>query len=113
MPKVSGCPESVTVRNPERNLMMSRSISVVAAISLCATLLGSCGLKPEPGALAAPTPFLSPTPTAKPLVAYLNEGNLWTIRSDGMNQRIIAMAPDGEAIQDFVWSLDGTRIFFS
>jgi Tol biopolymer transport system component len=30
-----------------------------------------------------------------------------------MNQRILAVAREGEAIQDFVWAPDGSRIYFS
>lgn len=63
--------------------------------------------------MAAPTPSVSPTPKPKPLIGYLDEGNLWTIQSDGMNKHLLAMAPEGVVIQDFVWSLDGSRIYFA
>lgn len=61
--------------------------------------------------MAAPAPATTPKP--KPLIAYLNEGNLWLVQSDGANPQKLAIAPQGEAIQDFVWSLDGSRIYFS
>jgi Tol biopolymer transport system component len=48
----------------------------------------------------------------RPLIAFLQEGNLWASQSDGANRRLLAIAPEGEAIQDFVWSLDGSRIYF-
>jgi Tol biopolymer transport system component len=43
----------------------------------------------------------------------LHEGDLWVIRSDGTNQRVVAAAPEGETIQDFVWAADGSRLYFS
>jgi WD40-like Beta Propeller Repeat len=52
-----------------------------------------------------------PASTAR-YIAYLNEGNLWAIRSDGSDMRMIALAPPFEAIQDFLWSADGQHIYF-
>lgn len=46
-------------------------------------------------------------------VGYLYEGDLWVIQSDGMGQRVVAAAPEGETIQDFVWAVDGGRLYFS
>lgn len=63
----------------------------------------------ENGTLPAPTP---PT-TPKPFIAYLHEGNLWAIHSDGTGLRQIAAAPPGEVIQDFLWSADGQRCYFA
>jgi Tol biopolymer transport system component len=91
--------------------MKIRSALAITAVCLGAALFWSCSSKPD-RAFAAPTPVV-PAQKAKPLVAYLNDGNLWTIQSDGMNQRILAAAPEGNAIQDFVWALDGSRIYFS
>jgi Tol biopolymer transport system component len=53
------------------------------------------------------------TPKPKPCIAYLREGDLWVIQSDGANQRLVTAAPEGEAIQDFVWGADGDRLYFS
>lgn len=55
----------------------------------------------------------SATPRPRPLIGYLNEGNLWIIDIDGGNQRLMAASPEGETIQDFVWALDGSRLYFS
>src|SRR5262245_37120566 len=55
----------------------------------------------------------SPTPNPKPYIAYLNDGDLWMIRSDGTDHRVVAAAPEGDTIQDFVWSTDGSRLYFS
>ncbi len=93
--------------------MNIRGAFAIAAICLSAILFWSCSQKNGRGALAAQTPVVSPTPKPKPLVAYLREGNLWAIQSDGMNQRILAAAPENDAIQDFAWALDGSRIYFS
>lgn len=46
-------------------------------------------------------------------MAYLKNGDLWVIRSDGSDERVLAVAAEGETIQDFVWALDGSRIYFS
>src|SRR5262249_23921704 len=48
-----------------------------------------------------------------PVIAYLYEGDLWVIRSDGTDQRVVAVAPEGETIQDFIWAADGDRLYFS
>ncbi|HKX28843.1 MAG TPA: hypothetical protein VJ302_14190 [Blastocatellia bacterium] len=55
----------------------------------------------------------TPKPKPKPLIAFLNEGNIWATQADGSNKRLLAAAPEREAIQDFVWSSDGSRIYFS
>jgi hypothetical protein len=52
------------------------------------------------------------TPKSKPYIAYLRDGDLWLIQSDGTEQHL-APAPEGEAIQDFVWGADGDRLYFS
>lgn len=93
--------------------MKIRNTFAIVAICICAASFLSCSPKPSRGVLVNPSPSLSPTPKPKPLVAYLHEGNLCAIRSDGTNQRTLARAPEGEVIQDFVWSLDGSRIYFS
>jgi dipeptidyl aminopeptidase/acylaminoacyl peptidase len=63
---------------------------------------------------ATPTPA-TPQIQSKPgpYVAYLHEGNLWAMRADGTNLRQIAAAPPGETIQDYLWSLDGQRIYYA
>ncbi len=35
------------------------------------------------------------------------------IHIDGTNRRELAAAPEGQTIQDFVWALDGSRIYFA
>jgi Tol biopolymer transport system component len=55
----------------------------------------------------------SPTPQPLPLVAYLKEGNLWVVSADGSQARQLAAAPEDEAINLHVWSLDGQQIFFA
>jgi hypothetical protein len=93
--------------------MEIRGASAIAIFCLSAALLCSCSQKNERAAMAAQTPVVSPSPKPKPLVAFLREGNLCAIQSDGMNLRTLAAAPENEAIQDFIWALDGSRIYFS
>jgi hypothetical protein len=56
---------------------------------------------------------LSPATSTAPYIAYLNEGNLWAIRADGSDARMVALAPPNESIQDFLWSADGQHIYFA
>ncbi|MFN0084202.1 MAG: TolB family protein [Blastocatellia bacterium] len=81
----------------------------ILAILLLVSSHAACLTKSN-RAMSAPP---APTPRPRPLIGYLNEGNLWTIDIDGGNQRLMAAAPEGETIQDFVWALDGSRIYFS
>ncbi len=38
---------------------------------------------------------------------------MWTIRADGSDGRVLAVAPEGQMIQDFVWSVDGSRVYYA
>ena len=53
------------------------------------------------------------TPSPAHFIAYLNEGNLWAMRADGSDMRLVAIAPPNEAIQDFLWSADAQHIYFA
>jgi Tol biopolymer transport system component len=93
------------------NLAACKSLSVcLLALSILA-----CSSWPRAARSAAPPapPQAAPTPKPKPYIAYLREGDLWVIQSDGANQRLVAAAPEGEAIEDFVWDADGERLYFS
>lgn len=85
----------------------------IAALCLGLLWCSACGARSAPGSVpassASPTPN---TPPPKPLMAYLREGNLWIIRSDGTDEQQLAVAPEGTTVQDFVWALDGKRIYF-
>ncbi|MBO0857278.1 MAG: hypothetical protein J2P21_02260 [Chloracidobacterium sp.] len=52
-------------------------------------------------------------PKPKPDIAFLHDGDLWVIQSDGTNQSLAIAAAEGEAIQDFVWDVEGDRLYFS
>ena len=113
MAVISNYPGSVTEKNIEKILLKVRGVAAIAAVSLCAVIYCSCSSKPSRGPMAAPAPTISPTPKPKPLVAYLREGNLWAVESDGTNGRVLALAREGDAVQDFVWSPDGRSLYFS
>jgi Tol biopolymer transport system component len=86
-----------------------RSIAAPAAVALAALILqAGCPLKPGRQANSSP----SPAPQATPLIAYLREGDLWVMGSGGESPRRLASAPEGEAINEFIWSSDGQRIFY-
>jgi hypothetical protein len=55
----------------------------------------------------------SPAKVPARYIAYLSDGHLWAIRSDGTDQRLLAIAPPNEVIHDFLWSLDGQHIYFA
>jgi len=93
------------------------NLAACKTLSVCLLALSILACSSWPGAArsAAPhaTPQAAPTPKPKPYIAYLREGDLWVIQSDGANQRLVAAAPEGEAIEDFVWDADGERLYFS
>lgn len=90
----------------------SRSILILlVGLGLCCIL--SCKSKPVVERSVVPSPTPTPTPKPKPYIAYLKEGDLWTIRADGSDGRVLAVAPEGQMIQDFVWSVDGSRVYYA
>ncbi|HZF41396.1 MAG TPA: hypothetical protein VE715_21410 [Blastocatellia bacterium] len=93
------------------NLITRKTLSVC----LLALSVWACSPGRDIARSAAPSasPQASPTPKPKPYIAYLRDGDLWVIQSDGTNQRLATAAPEGEAIQDFVWGADGDRLYFS
>jgi Tol biopolymer transport system component len=85
------------------------------SVCLLALSVWACSSWRHTARSAAPaaSPGAIPTPKPKPYIAYLREGDLWVIQSDGTNQRLATAAPEGEAIQDFVWGADGDRLYFA
>lgn len=91
------------------NLIACKSLFIcLLALYACA-----CSSARHIARSAAPSAPPQATPQPKPYIAYLRDGDLWLIQSDGANQRLATAAPEGETIQDFVWSRDGDRIYFS
>jgi WD40-like Beta Propeller Repeat len=92
------------------NLVVCKTLSVcLLALSVWAC---SSWRHVTQSAVPSVSPRVNPTPKPKPHIAYLREGDLWLIKSDGTNQ-LLASAPEGEAIQNFVWGVDGDRIYYS
>ncbi|MFN0111167.1 MAG: TolB family protein [Blastocatellia bacterium] len=85
-------------------------ISALAVFVMAAGLL-ACHSKP-PATQPSPSPTPTPTPKPKPFIAYLKDGDLWLIRSDGSDERMLGIAPQGQTIHDFVWAADGLRLFY-
>jgi len=88
-----------------------RGVVTILAVCLCAGALAACSSRENTARSATPT--VTPLARLRPYVAYLNEGDLWAVRSDGSDGRVLAAAPEGETIQDFVWAVDGSRIYFA
>lgn len=91
--------------------MNFRNAFLTLSVFLLVCLDAACSSGRNSAKSATPAPSPSPKPAHH--VAYLYEGDLWVIQSDGTNQRIVAAAPEGETIQDFVWAADGSRLYFS
>src|SRR5262245_38613998 len=86
-------------------------------LSVCLLALSvlACSSWPRAARSAAPyaTPEAAPTPKQKPYIAYLREGDLGVAQGDGASQPLLSAAPEGEAIENFVWDADGERLYFS
>src|SRR5215813_357581 len=93
------------------NLIACKTLSV-CLLALSVWACSSCRTVARSAAPAA-SPQASTTPKPKPDIAYLRDGDLWVVQSDGANQRLATAAPEGEAIQDFVWDAEGDRLYFS
>lgn len=93
---------------------MKSFFRIYPLLILCITaqLLIACGSKHSAQKQAASSPTPTPTPKPKPFVAYLKDGDLWAIRSDGTDERVLAVSPEDQTIQDFVWSIDGSRVYY-
>lgn len=92
--------------------MSVRDVITILAVCLCAGALAACLSRDHTA--RSETPTVTPAPARlRPYVAYLNEGDLWVVRSDGSDRRVLAAAPEGQTIQDFVWAADGSRIYFA
>jgi WD40-like Beta Propeller Repeat len=93
------------------------NLTACKTLSVCFLALSvwACSSWPHAARSAAPSasPQAVPTPKPNPYIAYLREGDLWVIQSDGTNQRLVTAALEGEAIEDFVWDADGERLYFS
>lgn len=85
---------------------------LILLVCISAFLSVACGSKQtvQPQAASSPTP--TPTPKPKPFVAFLKDGDLWAIRSDGADERVLAVSAEGQTIQDFVWAIDGSRVYY-
>lgn len=82
---------------------------------ICVTVsfLAACNSKPVAPTQAAASPAPTPTPKPKPFVAYLKDGDLWAVRIDGTDEKVLAVAAEGQTIQDFVWAMDGSRVYYA
>lgn len=86
---------------------ITRKFSIVLTLSLSSLLLFACDVtlfnRRKPSLM----------PNARPLIAFLREGRLWIMTNTGEGIRELATAPAGEAINEFVWSSDGSVIYFT
>src|SRR5262249_35861015 len=97
--------------NVQMNLIAYKTL-FVSLLALSVWALSSCR-REERNAAPAVSPQAVSTPNPKPYIAYLRDGDLWLIQSDGANQHLAIAAAEGETIQDFVWGADGDRLYFS
>jgi Tol biopolymer transport system component len=76
--------------------------TLLLSVALCTACLSG-------SEASAPDPALKPQ---TPLLAYLAEGQLSVIPSTGGQSRVVATAPDGEAINQFLWTPDGGGLHY-
>lgn len=89
--------------------LKKREFAVCLLIAWCAAVFSACASTTDSERATTPPP----PPRPLPLIAYLYEGGLWTIEASGNNARLLVASPEGEAINAHVWSLDGSRSYFS
>lgn len=97
---------------PIEQIVVSNKLLVII-LCLSSLISSACVSPAEKDSLAATKPPTTPTPTPAPLVAYLKEGGLWVVYADGGGERQLVAPPEGAAINDHVWSNDGSRIYYS
>ena len=91
--------------------MKRRKLAALLLIGWYALACAACASASEKEENFTPRPASTPQPL--PLIAYLHEGSLWVIEASGNNARLLVASPSGEAINAHVWSLDGSRCYFS
>lgn len=89
-----------------------KSGSIVRILYAVLFLIASCSYNPPDPPLGE-TPAPTPTPSPPAVVAFLKNGELWSTDADsGSTERVLVALPPGEVISDFVWSADGSGLFF-
>lgn len=95
---------------------MITKLIVICLLSF-SCLLSACAANSQKESQVAlrpsPSPSVTPAPTPPPLVSFLREGGLRVVHADGGGEREIVPPPPGAAINDHVWSPDGSRIYYS
>lgn len=88
-------------------------IPILLTLCLWPWILASCSARSQAPSAAAPTPVATPTTAPAPIIAFLRDGELWkTAIDDATSAQILATAPSGEVISDFVWSADSSELFY-
>src|SRR5262245_57687343 len=82
-------------------IILTLGLSTLSA----AALFASCQIRSKTPVTTATRPGAS--------IAYLHEGELWTMMDDGKEATAVATAPEGEVITDFLWSTDGGALIYA
>jgi Tol biopolymer transport system component len=65
-----------------------------------------------PGGLAAPTGQAAPRAVANGRIAFVSDGDVYTMNPDGSDRLRLTLNPAGESSSSLAWSPDGTQLAF-
>lgn len=90
-----------------------RELLVTLVFGLFPVLFTACAFRSQPNSTGKSTASPSTSPERRSIIAYVYEGQLRTISSKGEGMREVASPPPGESINEFLWSNDGTHLYFT
>jgi Tol biopolymer transport system component len=90
-----------------------RELLVTLVFGLFPVLFTACTFRSQPNPTGKSNTSSSASPERRSIIAYVYEGQLRTISNTGEGMRDIASPPPGESINEFLWSNDGTHLYFT
>jgi hypothetical protein len=91
-------------------IALKSKIPFTVSLALCPLLLATCSsLLRSP----SPTPVPSATPSPGPLVAYLFEGQIWTLAPGSSDAKPTRVGGEQDTVDEFLWSSDGKSLYLA